>query len=145
VQIKVNKSLTLSGEAKATLHLHQDADHRTHIPRPEIVPHNQVIKQQELLAAIFSNNPNEPHQKETFLPQDVAKVGRKLAIMPKGSPEGEKPKPEQYHLLDSIGSTIYDLVFTTEQKGATAFLITWYENARGEHGPESEPLSFLII
>lgn len=141
--IKSNKSLTLTGAWINTLHLHQDADPRVHVPRPEIVPKNQVQKQTELMTRIFSNNPNPPHETETSLPKDVTKIGRKLAILAAGS--SGVPAPEQYHNLEHIGSTIYDIVFSGDQKGARAFLITWYENNRGEHGQDSEPLSFIII
>ncbi len=140
-QIKLNKAVTLTGADISTLHIHVDAAHRGHVPRPAFAPANSVIKSTHLVAKIFTNNPNPPHEKETAMPQDVAKIDRKLAVVGSADPA---PKPEQYDALETVGYTIYDLVFAPEQEGARAYLITNYENARGEQGPPSVALSFII-
>jgi hypothetical protein len=153
--LKHNMTITLTGTDYSNLHIHIDQPHRTHIPRPAFAPANQLIKSTHLVARIFTSNPQPSFENETHLPVDVVKVGRKVAVMfPFITPPGPiggggvatpMPSPEQYHSIEAIGSTTFDLVFEPEQEGATAYLITWYLNARGEAGPPSAPYAFKII
>jgi hypothetical protein len=139
-QLKANQNITLSGLDIAKINIHVDAAHRTKVPRPTITPGNAVIKFNHLLVTIFSNNPNPPHEKEEKMPVDVRKIGRKLAVLSTGTPVAA-----DYHHLEDIGSTIYDVVFAPAQGGATGYLITWYISPTGEAGPESDPLKFQIL
>ncbi|MEP7170154.1 MAG: hypothetical protein ABI855_12345 [Bacteroidota bacterium] len=139
-QIKNNKSITLTGGDIAALHIHVDAPHRHHVERPAFAPSNTMIKSTHLVNKIFTSNPNPPHEDDIALPADVSRIGRKLAVVP----PAEIPRPEQYHNLETVGSTTFDLVFDPAQEAAKCYLITWYENNRGEAGPPSNPVSFVI-
>jgi hypothetical protein len=154
ISLKKNKAITLTGADYTNIHIHQDADHRAHIPRPAIAPANQVIKTSHLITKIFTNNPQPGFENQTHLPVDVKKIGRKIAVVAAfpnpippggGGPSFPVPSAQQYITLEPIGSTTYDLVFDVEQEGAMAYLITWYMNARGEAGPPSAPFAFRII
>jgi hypothetical protein len=152
--LKSNTAITLTGDDYGSIHIHQDLDHRAHVPRPTVAPANQVIKTSHLVTKIFTNNPQEGFENQTKLPVDVKKVGRKIAVVPPfvtpippggGGAAFPVPLPEQYMTLEPIGSTIYDLVFQPEQEGAMAYIITYYINPRGEAGPPSAPFAFRII
>ena len=141
-QLKNNRTITLLPLDITSIQIHVDALRRGHIPRPLFAPNNLIIGNRHLVTDIFTNNPNPPHENEEKLPVDVSQIGRKLAVVPAGSPA---PALAQYHNLENIGTTNYSLVFNPEQGGAVAYLITWYINARGEAGPQSEPLAIQIL
>ena len=128
--LKGNKLVELTGPDIANIHIHVNQAHRTHIPRPNFAPANQLIKSTHLVNRIFTSNPQPSFENDTKLPEDVQKVGRKIAVMfpnpgpiPGGGPQ-PTPNPEQYLHLENIGSTTFDLVFAPEQEGAIGYLIT---------------------
>jgi hypothetical protein len=150
--LKSNPAITLIGADYTNIHIHIDAAHRVRVPRPEFAPTNQVIKSTHLVNRIFTSNPQPGTETSTHLPADVVKIGRKVAVVfptsmpPGGGPAGIiAPSGDLYDDIEAIGHTQYDVVFQPEQYGATAFIITWYLNARGEAGPPSEPYSFKVI
>src|SRR5207249_3215550 len=100
-QIKHNKSVALTGNDYTKLHIHVDQARRAHIPRPEFAPANTVIKTSRLVVKIFTGNPQPSFENETSLPADVAKIGRKLAVVTTTTP----PDAAQYHALENIGAT----------------------------------------
>lgn len=140
-QLKANKSLNLTGADYVGMHMHIDGVHRTHIPRPTIVPANKDIKSTHLVTKIFTSNPEVGHEGETKLPVDVARIGRKICVVA----EGVTPVAANYHPLEDIGGTTYDLVFDPAQEGAFCWIITYYLNPTAEKGPESPAFSFRII
>ncbi len=73
----------------------------------------------------------------------MSKIGRKIAFVKMDDPA--KPTSDKYQPLESIGSAVYDIVFESDKFGLKAYLITCFQNARGEAGPESIPLEFLVI
>lgn len=140
-QLKYNMDIVLLPADISALNIHVDAQHRAKVPAPTIAPNNQVIHQTHLVTQIFTNNPNPPHEKETFMPTDVSKISRKLAIV---KPD-VVPGPTDYIHVGSIGSTRYNLIFDDGDVNKIAWLITSYLSPTGESGPESKPVFFTII
>lgn len=140
-QIKHNKFLALTSVDFEKIHIHVDADHRVHVPRSEVSPHNTDQSSTHLITHIFTYNPQLGHEKETHMQPDVKKISRKIAVVA----AGVTPSDENYHALEPAGTTQYTLTFSTAQVGSYCWLITAYQNNRGEEGPESPPLSFLIV
>jgi hypothetical protein len=141
-QIKNNQAITLTGDDYRNLYIHEDLDPRSHIPRPVITPDNSIQLQTHQRAQIFTFNPNPPFQKEVALPADVKKIGRKIAF---GKMDDPCPDAGLFHTIESIGSTVYDIIFAEENVGQKAWLKTCYMNARGEEGPWSMPLPITIV
>lgn len=141
-QLKHNKDIVLTGTDIATINIHVDAPRRKHVPKPTISPVNNAIQHTHLVVTIFTSNPTPPHQTEAKLPDDVSKIGRKLAVVKLDDPV---PTDAKYTTLPIIGTTIYDLVFAPEQVNMKAYLITWYINPTGEEGPTSAPYAFDVI
>ncbi len=140
--LKTNILITLTNNDYTSLYLHKDAERRVHIPRPDYAPANTVIKQSHLIAEIFTSNPNPPHEVEKKMPDDVAKIGRKIAFV---KPDDSPPALNLYHHIEPIGSTVYEIVYTEANLGAKAYLMTCYMNDRGEEGPYSRPVDFFCI
>ncbi len=140
--LKANILITLISQDYTSLNIHEDAEKRAHVPRPGFAPANTVIKQTHLVVQIFTSNPNPPHEKETNLPEDVTKIGRKIAY---GKPGENPPALDLYHHIEPIGSTIYEIIFSAENLGAMAYIMTCYMNNRGEEGPYSKPTDFYVI
>jgi hypothetical protein len=141
-QLKSNKSISLIALDYGELYIHQNKPRRAHIPRPFNCPTNEVLLQHHLVVKIFSRNPDDLRNNRRKLPDDVAKIGRKLAIV---NSDVWQPAPELYQYLDTIGYSRYVLKFDPEDVGKCGWLITWYINPRGEAGPPSEPCHFYII
>ena len=140
--LKSNLEITLIPEDYAALFIHEDAEHRSHIPRPDKAPVNQIIKQDHLTVDVFTSYPEAPHQDDTKLPDDVVKIGRKMA---KVAATAAEPDPDAYHSLEAVGNTVYKIIFSEEDAGKKAYLKTCYVNYRGEEGPYSNPLMIPII
>jgi hypothetical protein len=140
-QIKNNKSITLTAEMISKIHIHVNAPHRTAIPVPGFAPANQLIKSTHLVNKIWTFNPQPGMENETNMPVDVTRISRKMAVVA----DGVTPSPENYHAITQVGVTIYDIVFSPEQEGSVAWLITSYVNPRGQEGPPSPPFKFRII
>lgn len=140
-QIKANKFLALVQADYDNIHMHADADRRVHIPRPVDFPANLALDIRHLHTKIFTSNPKPGHENDTNMPVDVEKITRKVAVVA----VGVTPIDANYQTLEPIGRTQYHLVFAHTQVGAVCWLITGYENARGEDGPPSIPYSFPII
>lgn len=91
---------------------------------------------------VFTMNPTLGQERVTALPVDIKPFGRALCLTDSAE---TPPKRAQYHNLEAVGSTTYELVFAPENARMNAWLITWYINNRGETGPESAPLSFMVV
>jgi hypothetical protein len=140
-QIKNNKSITLTEEIISKVHIHVDAPHRAAVPVPGFAPVNQLIKSTHLVNKIWTFNPQPGMENETSMPIDVVRIARKMAVVA----DGVTPSAENYHAITQVGVTMYDIVFSPEQEGAMAWLITSYVNHRGQEGPSSPPFKFRII
>ena len=86
--------------------------------------------------------PVQGDENHRALPGNVQRIGRAVAIMVN---DEATPTRAQYRAIDSIGTTVYNLVAAPGDEHKMCWLITWYINSRGEAGPESEPLSFRVI
>ena len=140
--LKHNKDITLTGADYANIHIHQDASHRNHIPAPTIAPVNTVTKHTHLVTYIFTHEPAATTGTERALPQDVGKIGRKLAVV---AANAAPPADAAYVHINDTGVTHYHLVFDPTQEDMKGYLITWYKSPTGEAGPPSAPLVFTII
>lgn len=142
--LKANQDITLLTLDYQKLHIHQDAATRHKVPAPTISPANNQIKNSHLVTKMFSSNPTVGHEKDGHLPEDVGKIGRKVAVVAIGAPIPLSGNPA-YVALAAIGATKYDLVFTPEQAQKQGYIISWYISPTGETGPESDPSPFDII
>ncbi|HEX7414436.1 MAG TPA: hypothetical protein VF411_10380 [Bacteroidia bacterium] len=140
--LKHNKAITLTGADYSAIHIHQDAAHRVHVPKPTISPINTVTNTKHLVVYFFSHEPAATAATERALPVDIGKIGRKLAIVANGA---AAPADKDYVHLDDIGNSKYHLVFDPTQVNMKGYLITWYKSPTGEAGPASPPLPFDII
>ncbi len=141
-QLKNDMDITLTGEDCAALFIHIDVEKRTKVPAPKFSPINHIEKRTHLVATVFTSNPNPPHDTEKSKPVDVAQIGRKMIIV---ELDEALPAQDKYVPLNSIGVTVYDIVFQLEEIGKVAYLITWYISPTGETGPVSDPLKINII
>ncbi len=140
-QLKAHLDVKLLGADYGSLYIHKDSSRRRKVPAPKFAPHNSESSRSKSVVQIFTSNPNPPHDSAKSRPVDVAKIGRKMAIVAFGAPE---PTQDKYITLDTTGSVSYKLIFKPEDKGKEAWLITWYISPSGESGPPSIPLSFII-
>lgn len=141
--LKANIMITLIAQDYKSLFMHVDAEHRQHVPRPDFAPANTVLKQTHLVTQIFTSNPNPPHEAEKKMPEDVIRISRKIALVKPGVTT--KPEPDAYHHLEPVGSVVYDIIFDAMYVGYTCYLMTCYQNWRGEEGPYSQPRDFIVI
>ena len=74
------------------------------------------------------------------LPPDM-RIGRKLATVP----FGQEPTAADYHIIDSVGRSKFTISFTPAEVGMDGYLVCYYFNHRGDHGPDSAPLKFRIL
>lgn len=139
--LKRNPDVTLSGEDYKGLHIHVNLPHRQHVPRPTIAPQIDLLGTSHLRNEFEITDPNRPEQNHRAFPPDIAAAGRKLAVVPAGT----TPTAADYVSLSNTGRTLFSLNFEPSQVGQQASLICWYMNSRGETGPPSKPLSFLIV
>lgn len=139
--IKNNPTVELTGDDYSALYIHKDAERRKAVPRPTIYPANTLVKQAYCSATIFTSNPNPPFEKETSLPKDVTKIGRKVAFTKK---DEAAPDIKSYVTLEAIGATIWEWNYEADKIGLIGWVITYYLNNRGEAGPDSRPLSFTL-
>jgi len=139
-QIKNDVNVILSGDDRVALDIPEDPSPRGHVPPSATGPVNTQLRATHLQAEIFTSNPVAGHETEKALPEGVVKIGRKIAYVLPGA-----PIPTVYGGLPSVGSTVFHLLFTEDQKNMVAYIITWYINNRGEEGPPSPPYPFTII
>jgi len=137
--VKYNPNITLTATDYTTLDIHKDADHRTHIARPTIIPGNMQEEQKNVNIRIYTYDP--AHIKDKKMPVGVEKIGRKIAIM---ADKDITPHPDDYKSIEASGSVVWKYVFKPEDLGKKVWIITCFINHTGEEGPWSEPLSFMI-
>jgi hypothetical protein len=140
-QIKNNQAVTLIEDDYKNLYIHEDAGRRAHVPRPVISPENDLVLQTHLRAQIFAHSPLPEEKTYIKLPADVEKIGRKLCITKVDDPE---PDLSKYQNLESVGATTFDIIFSPDNLNAKAWVRTYYMNPRGEEGPISNAISFVI-
>ena len=137
--IKDNPNITLTSKDYTKINIHQDADTRTHIARPTIIPGNNKEDQKGVNIQIFTFDP--AHDTDKKLPVDVAKIGRKIAIV---ADKDAIPHPDDYKYIEATGSAVWKHVFKSEDLGKKIWITTCFINPTGEEGPWSEPISFMI-
>jgi len=140
MQIKNDLTIELTGDDYTGLHIHEDNDRRHHIPRPTIEPENTVEDQTHLITKIFTFDPK--HNTIKKLPEDVKKIGRKIAITPEFD---AKPDPKAFINLEDVGTAVHAICFDESNEGSVCWLMTCYINPRGEEGPYCKPYGFRII
>lgn len=137
--IKRNPDLDLTDEDYTGLHIHRDKPRRGHIPKPEAAPQLQLVLTSHLRNGFEINDAD--YRDHRGFPPDVAGAGRKLAVVS----AGVSPTAGDYVVLGNTGRTTFRINFEPSQVGKEGHLIVWYLNERGEKGPESAPLKFIII
>jgi hypothetical protein len=140
LQLKFNKAIELTEEDYAAIGIHKNAKKRYRRPRPVKAPNNSVSLQYHSVTQICTFDPENPTKKA--LPEDVFKIGRKMVIQPI---DQKPPELKAYQPLESIGKTIYKIIFKEGDENCKAYLMTCYINSTGQEGPYSDPLSFTII
>ncbi len=140
--LKHNKDITLTGADYSAIQIHEDASRRNHIPAPTEAPVNTITKQTHLVVYFFTHEPAATNATARALPDDVGKIGRKLAVV---AATAAPPADAAYVHINDTGSTHYHLTFDPTQEGMKGYLITWYKSPTGEAGPPSAPLVFTII
>ena len=123
------------------LHIHKNKPRRGHIPKPAIAPQIGLLATSHLHNEFEITDPNRPDQNHHAFPDDIAGAGRKLAIVAADA----TPTKADYSTLSNTGRTMFTINFTPHQEGKRGYLVAWYVNSRGEMGPESKSLSFLIV
>ena len=141
-QLKANSEITLTGTDYKKIHIHIDLDHRHHVAKPTIAPESTCTKITHLVNRFFTFNATSGQETVKHLPEDVKKIGRKVAYTNHGDPI---PSRDKFSLLDAIGTSSYDIVHAIENAHKKGYLITWYLNNRGEAGPESDPYPFDTV
>ncbi len=139
LQLKCNKAIELTVKDYTIIGVHKNAAKREAVPRPKIAPDLSLYKQSHAVRWIFASNPVDKESKA--LPKDVHKIGRKMVIQPANQ---ESPPFSKYQSIESTGKCRFVLTFDASQMGQEAHLMVCYINPRGEEGPYSNPLSFLI-
>lgn len=140
-QMKKNTSVELSDFDYQGLDIHRDKTTRTPSKPPVYSPESTVTKRDHLVVQISSYQPSEPEENYRKLPQNARAIGRKIALVPHGSPT---PDESDYSPLPSVSHAVYNLTFTLAEEGMTCNLITWYIGQRGGESPMSPPLAFQI-
>lgn len=141
-QLKNNHAVELTAADYENLDIYRNAPHRRHRPVPKIAPNCTLLETRRLTNKISVHDPEPGMENHRRLPPDVARVARKIALVAQGAPA---PIAADYHSIDSIGSGTFTLVWQPEQVGMRCFIIVQYMNYRGETGPESVPLKFVVI
>ena len=141
-QIQNDPNVILSGDDRTILHIPVPASHRVHVPGTSYSPAVAVLRLLHLIARLFVFNPNVGHETEIHKPTDVAKIGRKTAVVKAGD---LPPTIDKYIHLDDIGTTEFNLEFTPDQVGMICYIICWYISPTGEPGPVCLAYSFPII
>ena len=139
--IKNNLDIELSEADYTGLHIHKRKPRRSQIPKPTFAPQIMLLKTSHLRNKFVVREPRVSNQKRARFPTDVSGAGRKLAVMP----TDKSPTAGDYKGLSTTTRTTFTLNFEPSQAGKKGYLIAWYVNRRGEMGPESEPLEFMII
>lgn len=140
LQLKWNKAITLTPMDYTKIGVHKNKPKRKRVPRPKNAPEVEVAMQTHLVCKFFVRNPKNNTEKK--LPEDVHKIGRKMVIQPA---DLDKPDFMTYQSIESVGRTVFNIIFSPEQHGMKGYLMACYINPTGEEGPYSEPQSFLII
>jgi len=142
VMLKNDLMVTLLGEDYANIFIHKDAEPRTRVPAPKYAPICNVKEQSHLKVRIITTNSDPDDTGEVKLPVDVEKLGRKLSFT--AIDEGA-PAMDTYKTIEIIGAADYTLSFDEDKIGKKVWLISWYINPTGEVGPNSYPISFIVI
>ena len=141
-QMKNNRALEMTDADYDNTFTHRNADRRGRRPTPTVAPANTLLDSKRQTNTIETYKPVEGDTNHRRLDKDVARVGRKVALINSGDPV---PTADDYHSLPPSGYGTFTLTWQPEQRGKVCYLITWFENYKGEPGPESAPLEFQII
>lgn len=140
-QVKHNRNITLSAADFSNLGIHIDKTTLTPSPIPSQTPINTLLATNHLVNTLSASMPKQGEQNHRGKPEHVHSIGQEIAVLDADI----DPTPNDYHSIDSIGSTTFDISFNQSEVGKTCHLITWYINPRNESGPKSPALSFMII
>lgn len=140
-QIKHNGTITLTGDDYQSLYIHQDKKTATRINPPDYAPDIVLLDSHHLTNTFEAKRPGSENVGHLALPKHM-KLARRLAITESASPA---PPLEAYQPINNIGRSRFILTFSEADHNKTGWLICAYYNPRGEHGPESSPLSFSIV
>jgi len=139
--IEFNPNIVLSTEEKTNLFIVDKAEKRGHIARPTIISSNNLEFQNKVVVKILTYHVTPPDELQKKLPVDVAKIGRKIAIM---KDLEATPKPEDYVKIESTGYAVWEYVFDEAALKSRIWVRTCYINNTGEEGPWSDPLDFIL-
>ena len=139
--LKNDPDVDLTEDDYTGLYIHKDKKRRGHIPKPTIAPQIDLLATSHLRNEFEITDPNRPDQNHRAFPDDITGAGRKLAVVA----TDVTPAETDYITLGNTGRTMFTINFATNQEGKRGYLVAWYVNSRGEMGPESKPLSFLIV
>ena len=139
-QIAASTTVVLTGRDRMNLDIPMPSTRKAKIEVPDFGPAIFCVSKRELLMNMIACNPTNPFKRAK--PPGAYSIGMKMVIVKAGNPP---PNPEDYILQPSVKSTEFELLFTTPDVGSTVYLICFYINNRGEFGPDSMPVSVVII
>jgi hypothetical protein len=139
-QLSASTTVVLTGRDRMNLDIPVPAPRRSVIPVPDFGPAVFCVSKRDLLMNMIACNPANPFKRAK--PAGAYSIGMKMVIVKAGNPP---PVLGDYILQPSVKSTEFELLFTSPDIGSTVYLICFYINNRGEKGPDSMPVSMVII
>ncbi|MDD9800485.1 MAG: hypothetical protein OXU29_08505 [Gammaproteobacteria bacterium] len=140
-QIKNNAEVTLTGDDHTALGIHKDKETRTRVPVqtvPPVVTVHVIMPRQTTFRAIYPDSRGDAHRRMPAYNSVMFKVAYTAA----GAPA---PAEEAYDHIGMSGRTVFTVVAPDNTPaGAQGFIKCCYVNSRGEAGPDSEPVKFIV-
>lgn len=141
-QVKNDAKVNLTANDRTSMGIHSDKTTRTRVQVVDTAPNIEEVKIHHRSNTFRISYPSGAGVSHLHMPyRNKALI--KLAYMPPGS-EGEPP-PETYGSVRDSGRATFTVVHPNNiPKGTRGFVKVCYINSRGETGPDSHPLGFLV-
>jgi len=140
-QIKNNAEVTLTGDDHTALGIHKDKETRTRVPVQTVPPKvtvHVIMPRQTTFRAIYPDSRGDAHRRMPAYNSVMFKVAYTAA----GAPA---PADAAYDHIGMSGRTVFTVVAPeATPAGAQGFIKCCYVNSRGEAGPDSEPVKFIV-
>jgi len=140
-QLKRNANITLTGEDRLALGVHLDKTTRTRVPRQTVAPLVEEYETKHMENKFRTSYPDSAGDFHRRMPAYNSLL-IKVAFTP---PDAPMPVEKDYDHITQTGRNRFTITPPgTMPIGTHGYVKCCYVNSRGEMGPESAPLMFLV-
>jgi len=140
-QLKRNANITLTGDDRLALGVHLDKTTRTRVPQQTVAPLVEEYETKHMENKFRTSYPDSAGDFHRRMPAYNSLL-IKTAFT---APDAPEPPPGDYDQITMSGRNRFTITPPpTTAVGSHGYVKCCYVNSRGEAGPDSAPLMFLV-